>query len=286
MNVQMPEPHAPQDQLPPSRALVNADRLVGAAAGIAMTQHQLQYDEAVDLLRGLSAFHRRPLDQLARGIVRDGSTSHVGAAFTLRYANGRIQVTGAGPGPHDARTVEVERPGPVPRPLAAGEVAPARLLDLLVETRDLAELIDEMVDVAVEVIPGCVCAGITVMYAGERPLSAFSDPRARRIEEVQMREGVGPVLDAVLRDQATYVEDVWERPAGAGWSQVAMEANIQRIVSLPIASAPQVSAALSIYATAESGWSGQSQIAGENLAMYIGDAFILAYRLNRRRAIC
>jgi hypothetical protein len=259
---------------------MDADRLIGAAVGITMVRHELPYDEALDLLRGLSKHYGRRLDALARDVVMTGTTAAVGTPFLVRYTEGRVYVTAPGGGVPTSGLVNQRRVEHLARPL--NDSVPARILDLLVETTDLSELLGGVAEMAVETVPGCDSASVTLIHHGEPATIAASDLRARQIDQVQYDDGHGPCMLAAATDDVIQVDDVSATPPEQAWGRVAADAGITAAISLPIASAGNIAAALNLYTTRVTGWPTRAVLAGETLAAYIGDAITLAYRINRR----
>jgi GAF domain-containing protein len=163
------------------------------------------------------------------------------------------------------------------------ESVPGRLLDILVETTDLREILETVTELAIDTIPGCESASVTVIREHDPATVASSDRRARAVDEAQYRVGTGPCLLAARTDEIVQVDDVRTAVIPGEWKQVALEAGITATLSMPIASDANVAAGLNLYSGLRAGWSIEAIDAADLLAAYTGDAITLAYRLNRHR---
>lgn len=230
------------------------DRLIGAAVGIAMTRYAMSYADASVFLDDLAVRHRRGLLDLARTIT----TSRWPAAESFDWARdgspvGRLEQT-------------------------AEESAAGRLLDLLIETPNLNDLLRAAADLAVESIPGCDYASITVIRDGSPATVASSDERAAKVDELQYSHGQGPCLQAAHSDQVVQVPDLRSALWALPWKEAATRVGIRSVLALPIASDADVTAALNLFSISPGPWSSSTQAIGEEVALYLGSAMTLAYR--------
>jgi hypothetical protein len=199
------------------------------------------------------------------------------------------------------------RPLSATQPPLPDETIPARLLDLLVSMDTVPELLQSICQLAVEVVPDCEAAGLTVIDR-EAPVTVVaSDERTRRIELAQYRDGDGPSLRAARFDTDTTVHlDLVEAaessgqqgdfgftssstvdPAsspvtGASWPQLAVAAGVTAIASMPIPATVDLHAALTLYTGRPHGWLPESLDVADALITYAGDAIAIAYRLRPR----
>ena len=87
--------------------------------------------------------------------------------------------------------------------------------DAWADSLHLAPLIDEQLDVtltrvstmAVEQIPGCDMAGITLIRDGKLVTAAFTDAEAPEIDTAQYASGAGPCLDVFRHNQIFTIVD-------------------------------------------------------------------------------
>jgi GAF domain-containing protein len=160
------------------------------------------------------------------------------------------------------------------------ESAAGRLLDLLVETSDLREILATAAELAVDTVPGCESASVTVIYDREPATVASSDERAQAVDEAQYRDETGPCLKAAKSDDVVQVDDVRSADFPGSWKRIALDSGINATLSIPIASSSNIAAGLNLYTTRASGWSDEALESADLLAAYTGDAITLAYRLN------
>ena len=172
-----------------------------------------------------------------------------------------------------------------------------RLLDLLAEMASVDELLAQVAGLAVDVVPGCDLASITVIRDGSPATVASSDERAERVDEMQYMAGDGPCLRAARSDkpvrhddtQHAWLSEVSDDFFRTGqseppWRRVARGADITAIVSLPIASSADIVAGLNVYRLSGTGWSQEALDVAEYLADYAGSALTVAYRLTNGRS--
>jgi len=242
-------------------ALIESQRRIGAAVGIMMAQHALSYPAALRLLEGLCEHSHLDLAGMAEEVLSD-----------VKSIDG-----------------------------LAGLVEPVagRLLDLLVEGTALEELLEAVADLAVETVPGCESASVTVIREGVPATVGFSDERATIVDRAQYAAGVGPCLQAARADDVVKVDvatavndlattggDVATADGGLAtadgeeaWRRVARALGITATLSVGIPAAMDIPAALNLHTGREAGWPTEALDAADFLATYAGDAITLLYRL-------
>jgi transcriptional regulator with GAF, ATPase, and Fis domain len=104
----------------------------------------------------------------------------------------------------------------------------ARLLD----TGSVHETLQRTVDLAVETIPGCEHAGISLVLGRKIATPATSDAVALRVDAVQYEVGQGPCLDAIAEHQTFHTDDLTQE---ARWPQFAARAHAETAVSSMLA---------------------------------------------------
>jgi hypothetical protein len=250
--------HAHDDPLPGS---LQVSQQVGAAVGIIMVQRELSYPDACAFLRDLGIEHGQTLPDLARDITAIGWTRPL--RFGPERHVDRSHPAGAGRSPHP------------------DESLPGRVLDLLIETSTRSDLLGAIAELAVETVPGCESASITVIRGATPATIASSDARALEVDQSQYGYGHGPCLHAARTDSIVRIDDVAAAPwRHEVWAVTARAAGVSATMSLPIAVGPDVAAALNLYAGADGGWPDQAQVPAEALAAYTGDAIIMSDRLH------
>lgn len=232
--------------------------LIGAAVGITMARYDMTHSDATTFVRHLAAYHQRPLLDVARTMTV--SRWPLSTPFDRNQDGSPVPRHGAQLGSSTTQS-------------AAG-----RLLDLLVETTDLTELLTAVAELAVETIPGCDSASITVIHDGNPTTVAYSDERALAVDETQYSDGHGPCLQAARTDEVVEVADLLTSAVHEPWRRVALDAGITATLSLPIASEANIVAALNLHTSQPHGWPGDTFSHADDLVTYTGDALTLAYR--------
>jgi GAF domain-containing protein len=168
--------------------------------------------------------------------------------------------------------------GPVRKSKWSESIA-GRLLDLLVVTGGLNELLSEVADLAVETIPGCVSASVTVIHQGTPKTVASADPRARAVDEGQYRDGQGPCIEAARSGRPVRVDDIADAEPDLTWPSIAKEANITATLSMPLVASTNIDAALNLYTDHDGGWPETAYDAAELVANQAANAITIAYRM-------
>jgi hypothetical protein len=178
----------------------------------------------------------------------------------------------------------------------------ARLLDLLVDMTALQHLLQGICALAVEAIPDCAAASITLIRDGAPVTAGASDDRALAVDAAQYRDDDGPCLRAA-RSDADVVVHLTEEADGPGaasgigsgsgsgdgdgddpaarptWPQVARAAGLTAVVSMPLPSTADLRAAVNLYAEGSHGWTPEALALADALVTYAGDAVTIGHRL-------
>jgi transcriptional regulator with GAF, ATPase, and Fis domain len=209
------------------------------------------------------------LDQYENGDARGGLDR---ASFLTHPAGNSPQAL------FPNRSQPVTSNEPTGRPTEPPESLAGTLLDLLVTSDHLHELLAGITDLAVETIPGCESASITVIHEMTPTTPASSGARARKLDESQYGQGQGPCLQAARTGQAIQIDDIPATPTDA-WQRAAREAHVTASLSMPLISSANIEAALNLYTGRDGGWPADAYNQAETLAAYAGDVITLAYRM-------
>lgn len=129
-----------------------------------------------------------------------------------------------------------------------------------------------VVDLAVETVPGCDYAGVTMKRHGSLETPAASDPLVNTLDELQYRLGEGPCIDAV-RIQDTYViTDTRTETRWPKWAPRASEHGVGSVLSIRLETPRHVVGGLNMYSRAVAGFDDESQLVGHAYAMHAGVA--------------
>jgi hypothetical protein len=253
--------------------------MIGAAVGIVMVHLDLPYPEAFSLLRHTSERRGCDLEDLANDIVLSGTSVADGIASILGNLPIAIRANQAAGAAVPQGDAELGIAPVVRLSRELDDSVPARLLDLLVVTTDLGELLGAVAEMATETVPGCSSASITVVHRGSPATIGASDERAMAIDQAQYREGAGPCIEAAYTESVAAVDEIGA--SQYAWQQVAQEKGVTATFSVPIPSSANIAASLNLYTTRATKWPRRTLIAADALASYAGDAITLAYRMTR-----
>lgn len=119
--------------------------------------------------------------------------------------------------------------------------------DLLAEPEEELTL-QRVVDLAVQMVPGCDFAGISLRRSkGKIETPALTDPIVRALDDAQYELDEGPCLDAI-RGQDTYlIEDTGRESRWPRWAPLAAELGARSVLSVRLATAEQVVGGLNMY---------------------------------------
>jgi GAF domain-containing protein len=172
--------------------------------------------------------------------------------------------------------------------LAVTAAVAAGLLDLLVETTTMAALLAGISALAVDIVPQCEAASVSMVRHGAPVMVASEDARARHVDEAQYRTGEGPYLHAAQTGRAVQIDDLAAGPgaprndgpvAGSGepdWRRAAQAGGFTAVLAVPLASDGDVAAVITLYSGRGTAWSPQSVQAAEILADHAWSAIVIA----------
>ncbi|HEY1158698.1 MAG TPA: GAF and ANTAR domain-containing protein [Arthrobacter sp.] len=124
------------------------------------------------------------------------------------------------------------------------------LQDLVLESADVAELLQELVDYSAESLSvhNKLLCGVTLLRHKKPATMATSDPQVHAMDELQYAYGEGPCLTA-LRDLVTvHVPDLEDETRWADYCSTARSEGIGSVLSVPMPLEGDAGAALNLYA--------------------------------------
>ena len=114
---------------------------------------------------------------------------------------------------------------------------------------DLDATLTRLCRLAVDSVPGCDFAGITLMRGGKPTTAAFTDVSSPEIDSAQYESGSGPCLDA-FRDGVAYaIEDTRGETRWPAFAAAAASHGIRSTLSLPLNVGDTSLGALNMYAS-------------------------------------
>lgn len=125
----------------------------------------------------------------------------------------------------------------------------ARVQDVFAEAGTTAEAVDRLVEVARDLIPLAVGAGISVVDEnGACTTVAATDPAVSAADALQFELGAGPCLRAWDTVSPQYVPDTTTDSRWPAWGRAVAEAGIRSVLSVPLVIEGQEIGALQVYA--------------------------------------
>ncbi|HSK33404.1 MAG TPA: GAF and ANTAR domain-containing protein [Propionicimonas sp.] len=125
----------------------------------------------------------------------------------------------------------------------------ARVQDVFAEAGTTAEAVDRLVEVARDLIPLAVGAGISVVDEnGACTTVAATDPAVSAADALQFELGAGPCLRAWDTVSPQYVRDTTTDSRWPAWGRAVAEAGIRSVLSVPLVIEGQEIGALQVYA--------------------------------------
>lgn len=139
---------------------------------------------------------------------------------------------------------------------ARGSTSQAVLDLLAAAARDLAEdptaqeTFDHIVHLAVDVVPGCSAAGISLVSKGQVSTAAATDDGVRIGDQMQYDLGEGPCLDAIGIQEVVRSGDIAGDTRWPRWAPAAAKAlGIRSMLSFQLYTSETKHGALNLYST-------------------------------------
>lgn len=119
-----------------------------------------------------------------------------------------------------------------------------------VDTGSVDDTLQRIVLAAVEVVPACQYAGVTIKRARRITTPAASDAVALRLDDLQVETGEGPCIDAIAGDDVLRTDDLaaerrWPRFSAAA----ATETGIASVLALRLFARGRTLGALNLFST-------------------------------------
>ncbi len=155
----------------------------------------------------------------------------------------------------------------------------SELQQLLLDTQNITEFLDELARYAADTIGRGLSCGITMDRDGGPLTVASSDAHARTLDEVQYDHHDGPCLTA-MRSRATVT--ITDLAADDRWGTYRVDAlahGIGSALSIPISAGPGVRGALNLYATQTNRFNANQRSRAEALGTEASRTLRLALRV-------
>jgi GAF domain-containing protein len=164
----------------------------------------------------------------------------------------------------------------------ASASAAAELQELLLATEDITGFLDQLVTLAVKVLPGDLFCGITLRRDRGAMTVASSDARAGQVDEIQYGHDEGPCLHSLHTGEVVVVDDLASDDRWGAYQMPALGHGVRSSLSLPLHTDGQTIGALNMYATQPRVFGPQERLIAGRFADEASRALALAVRIAER----
>jgi GAF domain-containing protein len=143
----------------------------------------------------------------------------------------------------------------------------------------LSAAIDDLVKVAVDILPADIQCGVTLVSQGGPATFASSAVPAELLDEGRYARGDGPCMEAVRTRDIVLSQDLADEPRWPTWTVAARASGVCGVLAYPFDVEPAILGALNLYAARPRAFSGDVPI----LAMLVADHASLLLRVRLRQ---
>jgi GAF domain-containing protein len=122
----------------------------------------------------------------------------------------------------------------------------AELARLLIDDDDSASPLEQLTELAVELVPGSTAAGIVAAGSTSWTFAA-SEPAVSELHQLQFDSGDGPLAEALRHGEPRRVDDTTDEPRWPAFCQAAARAGLRSCLVLPLRTDPQPGGAIALY---------------------------------------
>lgn len=154
------------------------------------------------------------------------------------------------------------------------------------ETESLEELLQRALELAVDIVPGCEQAGISMVESGAVETPASYGEVAARCDKLQEHLGEGPCIEALLEAQVVRIDDLAEDDRWPRFAAGAVRAGVRSLLACRLATQREQLAALNMYSSRPGAFTEDSEALAVAYAAHVGLALSALQReANLRRAL-
>ncbi|WP_309476721.1 GAF and ANTAR domain-containing protein [Arthrobacter sp. ISL-95] len=126
-----------------------------------------------------------------------------------------------------------------------------RMQDLVLESQDVKEMLDELADFSSATLtdPALAFCSITLMRRKKPVTVASSEERALRLDQAQYSSGLGPCLGAIRAQVVVHAPDLANDDRWPSFASAAVHEGVRSSLSVPLALAGEGEASLNLYST-------------------------------------
>jgi GAF domain-containing protein len=163
--------------------------------------------------------------------------------------------------------------------------ADGQLLGLLVESPDIAALLEKVVHLAADVVTPAAACGLTVRRDGRPYSAATSNDLAAQVDEIQYDADEGPCLDAMRTGALIQVDDLSQDDRWHRYRPHAVAHGIVSSLSLPLIVDGESLGALNLYSTVPAAFAGPQRAPAEAFAEHCTAALTVSLRQMRQMQV-
>lgn len=126
----------------------------------------------------------------------------------------------------------------------------SRISQLLLESREEPQTLQQVVDLAVATVDGCDWAGVSLRRGSKVETPASTDPVVDRADSLQYEFAEGPCLDAVWVGDTQVVKDLATEHRWSTWAPAASELGIRSVLSVRLSTGEMTVGKLNLYSGA------------------------------------
>jgi GAF domain-containing protein len=152
------------------------------------------------------------------------------------------------------------------------------LVDLMLATPTVEQLLDEIARLAGAVTIPQAAVGITVRRDGQAYTVATNGPLAANLDEIQYNKGEGPCLRALRTGDPVMIVDLGSETRFGEYSTLALGYGVRSSLSLPLVVDGKVRGALNLYSLNPAAFGLAERTAAELFATQASAAFTLVTR--------
>jgi GAF domain-containing protein len=150
----------------------------------------------------------------------------------------------------------------------------------------LQDLLDRAVGLAVDIVPGCEQAGISLLKNAKIQTPSSVGPLAAQCDHLQERLGEGPCVTALLEAEVIRIDDVSTERRWPQFAQAAGPLGLGSLLACRLATQRDRLGALNLYSSVPGAFTEQSEALAVGYAAHVGLALsALDRETNLRRAL-
>lgn len=162
----------------------------------------------------------------------------------------------------------------------------AELAGMLADAPSPHELLERAVALAVDVVPGCEQAGISLLENGKVETPVSIGELAAACDALQEKLGEGPCITALLEASIVRIDDLREDDRWPQFGAGAEEIGVRSMVACRLATQRDKLGALNLYAASPGAFTPESEALAAGYAAHVGLALsALDRESNLRRAL-